>query len=115
MCVISPEFRGFRILSAYVRITLRHGAMLSAIRACWGRGGASTLVYRSSLMRPVSVDFDQAAFYGLERLKTSEIKLKPEKVKAIRHIYGGKDIVVSSLPALARVSERRELSTEVAA
>ncbi len=45
----------------------------------------------------VTVDFDQAASYTLERLKTPEIKLKPEKVKATRHVYGGKDIFVSFL------------------
>ncbi len=48
----------------------------------------------------VTVDFDQAASYTLERLKTKrlktpEIKLKPEKVKATRHVYGGKDVFVS--------------------
>ncbi len=43
----------------------------------------------------VSVDFDQAASYALERLKTLEIMLKPEKVKATRHVYGGKDVLVS--------------------
>ncbi len=43
----------------------------------------------------VSVDLDQAASYTLERLKTPEIKLKPEKVMATRHVYGGKDVFVS--------------------
>ncbi len=43
----------------------------------------------------VSVDFDQAASNALERLKTPEIKLKPEKVMATKHVYGGKDIFVS--------------------
>ncbi len=42
-----------------------------------------------------SVDFDQAASYTLESLKTLEIKLKPEKVKATRHVYGGKDVFVT--------------------
>ncbi len=32
----------------------------------------------------VSVDLDQAASYALERLKTPEIMLKPEKVMATR-------------------------------
>ncbi len=43
----------------------------------------------------VSLDFDQAASYALERLKTPEIKLKSEKVKATRHVYGGKDVFVA--------------------
>ncbi len=42
----------------------------------------------------VTVDFDQAISYALERLKSPEMKLKPEEVKAIRHVYRGKDVFV---------------------
>ncbi len=68
-----------------------------------------------------SVDFDQAASYALERLKTLEIKLKPEKVKATRHVYGGKDTFVSFPTGFGKsicyflCSTIVELSTEVAA
>ncbi len=40
----------------------------------------------------VSVEFDQATSYALERLKNPEINLKLDQVKAIRHVYGGKDV-----------------------
>ncbi len=71
----------------------------------------------------VSVNLDQAASYALERLKTLEIKLKPEKVKATRHVYGGKDVFVSVTTGfdksicylLCSTIASRELSTEVAA
>ncbi len=76
-------------------------------------------------MSVVSVDFDQADSYTLERLKTPEIKLKPEQVKAIRHIYRGKTPVFvwfsngfgKSICYLCMFDYRksRELSTEVAA
>ncbi len=71
----------------------------------------------------VSVDFDQAASYALERLKSPEIKLKPEKVKATRHVYRGKNVFVSFPTGFGKsicyllclTIVRKELSTEVAA
>ncbi len=51
----------------------------------------------------VSVDFDQAASYALERLKTPEIKLKPEKVMATGSTEE-RTFLCRSLPALASVS-----------
>ncbi len=96
---ISPEFWGFQILSAYVCITLHHSANGKAGLANW----LTILIisiecaHCSSEMSSLAsvVDFDQTASYILERLKTPEIKLKPEKVKAIKHIYRGKDVFAS--------------------
>ncbi len=48
----------------------------------------------SALASVVSMDFDQAASYALQRLKSPEITLKPEQVEAIRHVYVGKDVSV---------------------
>ncbi len=82
MCVVSPKFRGFRMLSAYVHVTCMSQLDPGAIHACWGRGRANTLVYSidsiESHASVASVDFDQAASYTLERLKTPEVKLKPD-------------------------------------
>ncbi len=81
----------------------------------------------SSLASVVSVDFDQATSYALQRLKSPEMTLKPEQVEAIRHVYGGKDVFVwlptgfgksicyEVLPFMFDYRKSRELSTEVAA
>ncbi len=47
----------------------------------------------SSYSYVVTGDFDQAASYTLENLKNPDMKLKPEQVKATKHVYEWKDIV----------------------
>ncbi len=48
-------------------------------------------------MSVVSVDLPSCS-YALETLKNPEMKLKPQQVKAIRHVYGGKDAGLCVVP-----------------
>ncbi len=83
MHIISPEFRGFRILFTYGRVTYTSAQN--------GKAGSTTWLTilchiecahcsseMSSHASVVSVNFDQAPSYTLESLNTPEIKLKPE-------------------------------------
>ena len=45
-------------------------------------------------MSLVSVNFDEAVSYALEKLKCSALQLRPEQVDAVKHMYEGKDAFV---------------------
>ncbi len=70
----------------YFRVTyIRHSAILGAGNEVALDASTDSIESHASV---VSMDFDQAASYALERLIKTELKLKPEQVKAIRHVYG---------------------------